>query len=384
MICIHKDLDPKTAQAIEHDAVPELEASGIITPDAPDLTRETGEPAVTSAFDREGQRPALFLRPARRGVACITWHKNFQGRDWSREDFRDYEMPVHGPAGRSSATVSLAEKTVSLKNGPEARQIRRRLENGRQVTLITTHPSMPVEEAAGAMFSRWSQENFFKYMRGEFNLDALPAHTLMPLDPRALTVNPARRAADKAAEALRARIRRLSRRILQCRKNGKPCESLDAEAESLENELEELKLRRRRLPARIRAGDLPESRKLDALPVAGRLFLDIIRMICYRAETRMMPPVAAAQGRKPAPRKLLAALMTADADILPDHENGILRVRILGLAGNAADKALMPLLDQLNRTGTLYPGTRLRLVYHIAGMPNPENGSDNNASGQEV
>ncbi len=70
---------------------------------------------------------------------------------------------MYGPAGCSSTTVSLAEKNIDLENAPRVRQIRRRLDNGRQVPLITTHPRLPVEKVAGAMFSRWSQENFFKY-----------------------------------------------------------------------------------------------------------------------------------------------------------------------------------------------------------------------------
>jgi len=40
------------------------------------------------------------------------------------------------------------------------RQIRRLLDNGRQVPFITTDPHKEMAEAAGAMFSRWSQENF--------------------------------------------------------------------------------------------------------------------------------------------------------------------------------------------------------------------------------
>ena len=47
------------------------------------------------------------------------------------------------------------------------------------------------------MFSRWSQENFFKYMREQFNLDSLPTHDLEPLDPDAQVVNPVRRALEK-------------------------------------------------------------------------------------------------------------------------------------------------------------------------------------------
>ena len=51
--------------------------------------------------------------------------------------------------------------------------------------MITTHPQMPSRSRLPAMFSRWSQENFFKYMREQFNLDSLPSHDLAPLDPDA-------------------------------------------------------------------------------------------------------------------------------------------------------------------------------------------------------
>ena len=112
---------------------------------------------------------------------------------------------------------------------------------------------------------------------------------------------------------------------------------------------------------------MPENQKLDTLPVSERMFLTLIRMIAYRAETRMMPAVCAAQGRKPNPRKLLRALLSSDANIIPDHNAGTLTVQILGLANASLDNALAPLIDELNRTRTIYPGTSLRLVYELAG-----------------
>ncbi len=75
-------------------------------------------------------------------------------------------------------------------------------------------------------------------------------------------------------------------------------------------------------------------------------------MIAYRAETRMMLPVMQAQGKKTHPRKLLRALMTADADILPDPANRVLRVRILGLGNDACDRQINALLAELNTTET--------------------------------
>ena len=375
LLCLHKALDPKLIKAIEQDVVPHLQHLGVVPEAAPDLTRpDAGVPALTLVFDREGWSPDLFKRLARRGIACITWHKNFKGKDWPEEDFRTLEVPIHGPAGTSATTVDLAEQPIVLRNGLTVRQIRRRLANGRQVPVITTHPQMPLDQVAGAMFSRWSQENFFKYMREQFNLDSLPSHDLEPLDPDAQVVNPVRRALEKTIRRVRSRLATARNRLAEAlqQHHRDTATRLDADANALAAELDQLKQQRAHTLTHVRAGDLPEQDKLDALPVGGRLFLDLVRMIAYRAETRMMAPVITTQGKKPNARRLLRALLTSDANIIPVPANGILRIQLLGLGSDACDRMLAPLVEELNATRTIYPGTDLRLVYELAGDPPPE------------
>ena len=375
LLCLHKALDPKLIKAIEQDVVPHLQHLGVVPEAAPDLTRpDAGAPALTLVFDREGWSPDLFKRLARRGIACITWHKNFKGEDWPQEDFRTLEVPIHGPAGTSATTVDLAEQPIVLRNGLTVRQIRRRLANGRQVPVITTHPQMPLVQVAGAMFSRWSQENFFKYMREQFNLDSLPSHDLAPLDPDAQVVNPVRRALEKTIRRVRSRLATARNRLAEALQehHRDTATRLEADANALAAELDQLKQQRAHTLTHVRAGDLPEQDKLDALPVGGRLFLDLVRMIAYRAETRMMAPVITTQGKKPNARRLLRALLTSDANIIPVPANGILRIQLLGLGSDACDRMLAPLVEELNATRTIYPGTDLRLVYELAGDPPPE------------
>ena len=216
LLCLHKAMDPKLVKAIEHDVVPQLQHLGVVTEAAPDLTgAPTGTPELTLVFDREGWSPDLFKRLARRGIACITWHKNFKGADWPQEDFHTFEVSIHGPAGTSMTAVELAEQPIMLRNGLLVRQIRRRLANGRQVAVITTHPQMPLAQVAGAMFSRWSQENFFKYLREQFNLDALPSHDLVPLAPDTRVVNPVRRALEKSIRRVRSRLAAVRNRLAE-------------------------------------------------------------------------------------------------------------------------------------------------------------------------
>ena len=373
-LCVNKDLDPRVTQALEHDILPRLATLGLPGPDAPDLTvLPDVEPALTLVFDREGWSPALFARLARRGIAVITWHKGFKGEDWPREAFQTVEVPIHGPGATRTSTVRLAEKRIQLNKRPKVRQIRRLLDTGRQIPLVTTDFRIPMEKASGALFSRWAQENVFKTMREEFNLDALPVHGLVEPDPAARVVNPARRTLDRRINQLRLQFGTLRNRIADLSR-GTPSDTaaasarqLQAESEVLDAEREPLKLRRTEIPKRITVADLEEHQKLDALPSGEKLLLDIIRMIAYRAETRMMFAVAVAQGKKQRPRRPLSALFRSDADIIPDPDNAVLRVRILGTASNAGDAAIQGLLEELNQTNTVFPGTNLRTVYELPG-----------------
>ena len=99
-------------------------------------------------------------------------------------------------------------------------------------------------------------------------------------------------------------------------------------------------------------------------------------MIAYRAETRMIAPVIAPppppRGKKPNARRLLRALLTSAANIIPEPAKGILRIQLLGLGSDACDRMLAPLIEEVNATGTIYPSTELRLVYELAGDPPPE------------
>ncbi len=130
-------------------------------------------------------------------------------------------------------------------------------------------------------------------------LDSLPTHDLEPLDPDAQVVNPVRRALEKTIRRVRSRLAAVRNRLVPAQQEPDPdtANRLEADAKALAGELDELKQQRVATSIHVRAGDLSEQDKLDALPVGGRLFMDVVRMIAYRAETRMMAPVIGAQTR---------------------------------------------------------------------------------------
>ena len=72
----------------------------------------------------------------------------------------------------------------------------------------------------------------------------------------------------------------------------------------------------------------------------------------------MMAPVLTAQGKKPKARRLLRALLTTDANIIPQPDEGMLRIQLLGLGSDSCERMLAPLIGELNATCTIYPGLR--------------------------
>jgi transposase-like protein len=55
------------------------------------------------------------------------------------------------------------------------------------------------------------------------------------------------------------------------------------------------------------------------------------------------------------------------ADLVPNFEQMTLTIRLRPLAVRRHNEALRHLCTELNATGTLFPGTDLRLIYDIRG-----------------
>ena len=101
--------------------------------------------------------------------------------------------------------------------------------------------------------------------------------------------------------------------------------------------------------------------RFNSLPSSLLLLLDIIRMIAYRAETDMMSAVFQAHSKKPNARKLLSQLIESKTNFIPQPEQGLLRIQLLILARDTIDRALLPLIEELNATRTQFPVTELTL-----------------------
>lgn len=160
----------------------------------PNLLRQVraavGERQVTIVFDRGGWSPKLFQSMIQQGFDILTYRKHksclVNERRFVR---RGAKLDGHWVA------YDLHDRPVRLLNGKlRLRQITRLCESGLQTQIMTSRWDLRDIEVAHRMFERWRQENFFKYMREEFLLDALVDYRTEPEDPTRTVPNPERRA----------------------------------------------------------------------------------------------------------------------------------------------------------------------------------------------
>ena len=124
-------------------------------------------------FDREGSFYALIHALwTQYRIAVITYRRAVKDR-WPDADFKDEK--VKGNQGEVT-TMRLARKSTELTQGKasiQVEEIRRVSECGHQTAIITTASQLSAPAAAAKMFSRWCQENYFKYMMENYDIDGL-------------------------------------------------------------------------------------------------------------------------------------------------------------------------------------------------------------------
>lgn len=330
----------------------------------------------TLVFDREGYSPEFFKDMwEKHRIACITYNK-YPKKDWCVEEFQ--EGSVSMPNGEC-ITMNIAERGSYIggkQNGLWVREIRKLTESGHQTSVITTEFKSEASDLGLRMFARWSQENFFKYMKEHFNIDRLMCYKVERADETKKVVNPAYRKIEGQIKSKAGKLGRKLRQFAEITLSAVPVPDeikkfernkgeLIEMIELLKKELAGLKEERKKTNKHILLGDLPEQERFSQLESTRKQFIDTIKMIAYRAETAMAIILSKSPILVDDARALLRSIYTMEADIVPDEKEQTLRVRLHHLANPSSDKAARQLAAHLNETETIYPGTNLRLHYEL-------------------
>jgi len=333
---------------------------------------------VTMVFDRGGWSPKLFRRLIQDGFDIMTYRKG-KCRRVAPKRFARRRAKLDG----KWVNYQLHDQPVRfLKGKLRLRQVTRLSGDGHQTQVLTNRWDLRDIEVAHRMFERWRQENFFKYMREEFLLDALVDYNIEPDDPTRTVPNPERKALDKQIRAARAEVAKLEQ-AYGAAAHDNPEErrptmrgfkiahgKIGRKLRAARDGLADLIAKRRVLPVRVEVREVSKTAVIK-LAEERKHLTDILKMVAYQAESDLLSLLRPHYARADVEgRTLLHELFAATGDIeVTDDE---LRITVSALSSPHRTLAASAICETLNQTCTVFPGTRLRL--HLAVKPPPVRG----------
>ncbi|MCK5537726.1 MAG: hypothetical protein KAI79_12940, partial [Bacteroidales bacterium] len=229
------------------------------------------------------------------------------------------------------------------------------------------------------MFSRWTQENFFKYLRVEYDLDSITHYIINKINDAIKVVNPLHRKLTNKLKKTREKIARRKAKLYELihknlnddtgkiEENFKKQSKVKEELHEFETDQAELIEQRKEQPYKITIKEMEEKVRYNKLDIESKLFQNIIKMICYRAETSFSILLAANYRKKTNQmRALTKSLIKTKANIIPDYKNETLTVELYSLSNPRDNKAAIEICQILNDSETKFPGTNLKLIYKFA------------------
>lgn len=368
------EVNEKLQEMLETKIVPLLKEELAQKVDQATLEADEDLPRFTIVFDREGYSPVFFKKlwnVCR--VAVITYRKNVTDL-WDENDFETKKIEIDG----DFVEIDLCEKSVTL-NGVTMREIRKKTESGHQTSVVTTNKKLSMILIAIYMFARWSQENFFRYMRQEYDLDRLYQAIVINVDSEFEVVNPEYSKLTYRIKKIREKIRRREASLYQLTVENveEPMEKTGANLIKQAKNKEELEIfrdeetnlveERKQHYYKIKIKDIPEEFRYTKIAGECKHVMSIIKMICYRSETSFVNLIPNSYKKRETERRAFAKnSMQLRGDIIPDYENNILTVIIYTMSTPRENEALKEIIQILNDSETKFPGTNLTLVYKFA------------------
>lgn len=365
-------VNEKLQQTIEEQIVPQLNTLQKITPDK--ISQLEDKPAYTIVFDREAYSLAFFAKLWKdHHVAVITYNKNVKDK-WDESEFDNYETITD----LGEVKMKLKEKHFEV-DGVNMREIRKLTSSGHQTSVITTNSVLKTMLIAIYMFARWSQENFFRYMRQEYAIDKIIEYGVNEIDNEFKVVNREYSNLTYKLKKIREKIGRRKAILFELKEenNNSPLEDtgknmqkqLKIHDELMEIEKEEINVitQRKKEPYYIKVGDMREEIRYNKLKMESKHLQNIIKMICYRAETAFANCLAPQYNRSiEEKRALVKSIIFCKADLVPDYINKTLTINLYTLATPRDNKAVNSICQLLNDTQTEFPGTDLQMIYKTA------------------
>ena len=235
-----------------------------------------------------------------------------------------------------------------------------------------------MEVAAGRMFGRWSQENFFRYMIADYDFDKMIQFGTEMVDQTKEIVNPVYRKLSNKIKKQKEKINRvkaqfqnLIEQMIDAEFDAIPkleqkMATANEKIEELANELLTFEAQRTAENARIKVTEMPDATRYNQLKTESKMFINNIKMISYRAETSVANILAEYLKDDKEKRMLVKQIINNNVDIYPDYQNQTLTITLHSLSAPRFNDAAQKLAKLLTDTDTIFPDTSLRMIFQTA------------------
>jgi hypothetical protein len=369
LMMVMGEMSEKLQQIIEHSIIPQMLNTDIISSDL--IDENDTKVRCTFVFDREAYEPAFFIRLWQTyRIAIITYRKNVKDK-WDVTLFKTIETTID----HNKITIELCEQEVML-SGYSFREVRKLTNTGHQTSIVTTHPTLKLEEIAERMFARWAQENYFKYMIADYDFDKMIEYGVEDIDFEKTIINPEYKRITYRIKKAKEKKGRLEARfypivemaldsnIDEIPRITKAQINYKEQIDLYEKEIKELKEKRTKTPPRIALKEIPAEKRINKLKTESKILMNIIKMICYRSESSVASLLAPFFARHTDEKRMFVKqIIQNNADIIPDYESKTLIIKLHSLATPRYNHALKELCEVLNQTETIFPSTNLKLIF---------------------
>jgi len=127
--------------------------------------------------------------------------------------------------------------------------------------------------------------------------------------------------------------------------------------------IDQLIIKRSNITEKIMLSEMPDDKRYNKLKTENALLMNIIKMICYRAETALANQIHFYNRSEDEKRMLIKQIIQTPVDLTPDYKNKTLTVTLHTLSTPRYNQIAKTLTTLLNETETIFPGTDLSLIF---------------------
>jgi hypothetical protein len=404
LLVVHEPVDSSFRETLRDSVLPEIR-------------RVIGNRRVRIVFDREGWSRELFDDLLSLDFDFMTYRKG-PYEPLADSEFAEATFAV---PGQPAVRYELAETVFEQAGWPRLRLVAVKRKNGGQTHVLASGQltwqaldqdagaaDLPAAELAWWMFHRWSQENWFKYMRTEYALDVLVDYSVELDDAERLVVNPQWRELDRQVASLRSRLERAqakyarlvmkSEEVMKSQEQASSeqatgdsterksstaspsrcaqpdcqcltCRSLaqSSEVAKRSTEYDAARVERGATPRKIRLVEASD-RDVVKLSYERKLFTDTIKLGAYEIETRLYEMLGVTyRNSETEGRSLIRAILEGSGDIRV--ESGTIEVHLDQLSAPRYTQAMQSLCAQMNALSPVLPETNHRLHFLVKPRP---------------